>query len=321
MSEPGLAWPAYSDLPVDDDVGGGVSWDTFGAADNLGTLNFLTADSVLRGVRSAVTGERFCLSLPLDVPNPPMKSRLASEQGVPYDRRFLHRQFKIRPTINDDYLDNFFLQSSTQIDGLRHVGVRGPKYYGRVTEEELVATDRLGVAHIARAGIVARGVLADVTDLASESGWTPQDPIDPATLAATLGLANVTVGRGDALLVRTGYLRDYRAADPSRREDLSEGHESPGLSADEDMAAWLWDMGFSLVGADNPGVEVMPGVKGQFLHRRLIAGLGMPLLEWLDLDALAQAAHSCGRYTFLLFVAPLNLASAAGSPANAVAVL
>jgi kynurenine formamidase len=125
---------------------------------------------------------------------------------------------------------------------------------------------------------------------------------------------------GDALLVRTGYLEDYLVADRDRRAVLSEGAASAGLAADGSMASWLWDSGVACVGADNPGVEVIPGEKGKFLHRLLITGLGMPLLEWLDLEELAGACAAEQTYDCLFVSVPLNLRRAAGSPANAVAV-
>jgi kynurenine formamidase len=310
--------PHYGDLAYHDAIGGRVSWGVFGDEDDLGTLNFVDAAAVLRGVGSVRLGRRFNLSLPLDIPDPPLSARLSS--GPELERRFVHHRIKLRPTINDDYLDQYFLQSSTQIDALRHVGARGPVYYGGVTEEDLSETDRLGVSHIADCGLVTRGVLADVGHLGEDLGWRPTEPISPELLAGVLDREGVQLQQGDALLVRTGYLADYLAADPERRATLSEGAASAGLAADESMASWLWDQRVAVVGADNPGVEVIPGEKGQFLHRRLITGLGMPLVEWLDLEELASAFAAERRYDCLLVAVPLNLKRAAGSPANAIAV-
>lgn len=314
----GLVVPLYDELAYNDAISGRVSWGVFGDADDLGTLNLIDSAAVFRAVAAIRHGRRVNLSLPLDIPDPPLSARLSS--GPELQRRFVHHRIKLRPTINDDYLDGYFLQSSTQIDGLRHVGGRGPVYYGGVTEEDLNGTDRLGVDHIASAGLVTRGVLADVSRFGPEVGWDGSAAITAEILARVLDREGVQLERGDALLVRTGYLEEYLAADDLRRAALSEGATSAGLAAGETMASWLWDHRVAVLGADNPGVEVIPGEKGQFLHRRLITGLGMPLIEWLDLEELSRAFAPEERYDCFLAIVPLNLRRAAGSPANALAV-
>jgi kynurenine formamidase len=310
--------PRYAELPFHEAIRGRVSWGVFGNDDNLGTLNFIDTEAVLRGVASVREGSRFNLSLPLDLPNPPLSARLAS--GPEMERRFVHHRIKLRTTINDDYLDNYFLQSSTQIDGLRHVGAHGPVYYSGISEEMLLETDRLGVSHIAEAGLATRGVLVDVSRLGPELGWQPSEPISVETLMSVLQREDVELLPGDALLLRTGYLEAYLQADPAERVAMAEGTTSPGLAAEEAMASWLWNKGVAAVGADNPGVEVMPGQKGEFLHRRLITGLGMTFIEWLDLEALSRHSASIQSYDCLFVAVPLNLKMASGSPANALGI-
>ena len=46
----------------------GSNWGEFGPDDQKGRLNLLTPERVVRAVREVKTGERFCLSLPLDYP-------------------------------------------------------------------------------------------------------------------------------------------------------------------------------------------------------------------------------------------------------------
>ena len=44
----------------------GSNWGEFGPDDQKGRLNLLTPQRVVRAVKEVETGERFCLSLPLD---------------------------------------------------------------------------------------------------------------------------------------------------------------------------------------------------------------------------------------------------------------
>ena len=46
----------------------GSNWGDFGADDELGRLNLLTAEKVRQGVAEVREGIAFCLSLPLDYP-------------------------------------------------------------------------------------------------------------------------------------------------------------------------------------------------------------------------------------------------------------
>ena len=43
------------------------NWGVFGADDEIGTLNYLTPDAVLRGVATATRGQVHQLSLPLNL--------------------------------------------------------------------------------------------------------------------------------------------------------------------------------------------------------------------------------------------------------------
>ena len=46
----------------------GSTWGDWGPDDQLGRMNLLTPERVVRASKEIQTGERFCLSLPLDCP-------------------------------------------------------------------------------------------------------------------------------------------------------------------------------------------------------------------------------------------------------------
>ena len=46
----------------------GSNWGDFGPDDQLGHLNLITEEQVLKGAREIRAGKTFCLSLPLDLP-------------------------------------------------------------------------------------------------------------------------------------------------------------------------------------------------------------------------------------------------------------
>ncbi|MGA7865908.1 MAG: cyclase family protein, partial [Stellaceae bacterium] len=70
----------------------GSTWGDWGPDDQLGRLNLLTPDKVLKGVAEVKEGRTFCLSLPLDYPggtvvNPrrhPPRLIANKRNGMPY---------------------------------------------------------------------------------------------------------------------------------------------------------------------------------------------------------------------------------------------
>jgi kynurenine formamidase len=316
MSNHSDSFVPYAQLPMIDAVGMRHAWEFFGRDDNLGRLNLMNPDTVFRAVRSAESGEVINLCLPLDRPQP---NWTAGRE--PYRHVILTER-----NTQDDYLDSFYLQGSTQWDGLRHIRAGQAGYYGGLESEEVGSVgNRLGIEHWARHGIIGRGVLVDVARYFSVAG-KPFDAnegmaISVDVLREILAIRGDVLGRGDVLMLRTGYAESYLAAPEERRTELV-GGPSAGLEADEAMAEFLWDSGVIAVVADNPAVEVVPGdpAKG-FLHRRLIPMLGFLLGEFFDLGQLSESCAKKGKNTCLFMAAPLNLPGGVGSPGNALAIL
>jgi kynurenine formamidase len=315
--------PPYDELPRLPGNGLRHAWDVWGRGDNLGTLNRLTGPVVAAASGCVRTGERIGVSLPLGLPDPPFFGR----------KSFRHGFEPMGPAAWDDYVDGFYLQCSSQWDGLRHIGSGPDGWYGGWRGQPADDLEPLGIHHWARGGIIGRGVLADLSSLMTERPGGSYDPFDrtafrPADLTAALDRAGVTPRAGDILCVRTGWTDKYLILDGAGRSALSagmqsvSGYSSAGLAASEEMARFLWDSGIAAVACDNPAVEVVPSDPADgFLHGRLIPCLGMAIGELFSFGALAAACAAAGRHEFLFVSVPLNVTGAIGSPANAVAIL
>ncbi len=112
-------------------------------------------------------------------------------------------------------------------------------------------------------------------------------------------LAGLTIAAGDALFLRTA---------------------GPG-GFDSSLMPFLRERDVALIGAD-AGVDGGP-IEGRAalpMHVFTLVALGMPLLDGVDLDALAEAAATANRWEFMLVVTPLPVANGAGSAVNPVAV-
>lgn len=333
MTDMTKGWPSFEELGAAQPPE--TAWSLFGEGDELGTLNFQTDETRRRASTLIRRGTVFNLDYPLHAFEPfPSGTRPPSQ----------HHLFSNNPWHFDDWVDSFYLQSTTQIDALRHVGNPVVGFYGGHTRDEIREdTATLGIQNYAEAGIVGRGVLLDVERHLAEVGrpidQTQAYQITVDDLEATAAAQGVRFEDGDVLLFRTGwaeYCRSGMTADD--RAAFKTGMRVPGLASTRAIVAWLWDHHFSLVAADNLGVEAFPytadnditlpdqapperGVDHNGgLHRPLIPQLGFALGEMWNLDALAADCAADGVYEFFLVAKPLNIRGGAGSPANALAI-
>lgn len=292
--------PSYRELP---ELGSlGVRHTRELLPPDAGTLSLIEPADIAAAAAGVEHGETIPLNLPVDAFSPPLFGRAALEHRI------------LQPTRNDseDLLHDLNPQASSQIDGLAHVRAREFGYFDGSTDIAQ-ARENIGMHHWARRGIAARGVLLDLPVDDPFDGST----IHPEDLSACAQRQGVALRPGDVLLVRTRWAAAYLEAPEPR--GMSNWR---GLSAAESMAQFLWDNRIAMLGTDNPAVEDSPGdAASGSLHRRLLPALGMPLMELLDLERLADRCARIGRWDFLFVAVPLNLRGGVSSTANAMAVL
>lgn len=322
----------YAELLARKDAPAGSSWGLFGKDDELGTLNRLTPENVVKGAGLINRGAVFNLDLPLDAFDPPVSHRSAPEHKI-----FGHADYH-----RDDTLDRFFLQGSTQIDGLRHFRHPVHGFYNNTPDAEIVVGNpTLGINRMADHGIVGRGVLVDVAAYL-ESVGRPIDHRAPshfsvADIDAAAEAQGLVFQEGDILLVRTGWISFVYGLNAEDRLKMSKSLCSAGLVQAHETVRWLWDHQVSLLATDNLAVEVLPtasdspfatdpdleALKGNhvgMMHPMLLTMLGLPLGELWWLDDLAEDCRADGVWEFFLSAHPLNLTGGVGSPANAFAI-
>lgn len=327
----GVRLPTYDELALADPPHS--SWEVFGRSDELGTINLLTPSRVASAARLVRSGIRFNLDYPVNAFEPyPTGTRPPTQHHVFANNDF-HR---------DDWLDSFYLQSTSQIDALRHIGhpVHG-FYNGISTEENTQASTRLGIHKWAEAGIAGRGVLLDVQGFFAAEGreydCETTVTLDAATLDAIAAFQGVELQGSDIVLLHTGWAANYVSKTPQERIEFNTRNKSPGLAQREEILRWLWDHQVALVASDTPAVEADPVLDSDFrvpgerdpergvnhsgmLHRPLIALLGMAMGELWKLDELAAYCARHRRFDFFLTCKPLNIVGGVGSPPNALAI-
>ena len=292
------------------------NWGRWGDTDELGTLNFVTAERRVAAARLVVTGKIFDLGMSLDADGP----QRGGARFNPIHRMTSLPGEDVRPggmMVADDMII-MPLQCSTQWDALAHVGYDGLLYNGAPAS---TVTARAGATRnsIDRVvdRLVGRGVLLDIATLKGAECMAGGEEITPDDLNAAEKRQGVEVGSGDILLIRTGWHGKLRSGDTVAYM----GREAPGIGLA--CCEWLYDREVAAVAADTRAVEVSPSSDPPAthpVHMVLLRDLGMTLGEMFDLEELARDCEADGVWQFLFSGAPLKVTGGVGSPLTPLAI-
>ncbi len=286
------------------------AWGRWGAEDERGALNLIETEEVRRAVSLVKEGRVFSLAQPISEkmmipPHRPNVMHFMGRDGGDYAagaKRPGGFQFAEDTVVLPLHL-------GTHIDGLCHAWYDDCLYNGFPgnSVRSTVGATRCGVEKFSP--IVTRGVLLDIVRLHGRA--VPNGTaIGRQMIEAACARGGVEIRKGDAVLIRTGWLESQDGIDPDFNQE-------PGL--DLDAALRLAEAGAALIGTDNFAVEVLPFASGTVfpVHQRLIRDYGMALVEGLVLEPLGDA----GATSFLFVAAPLPIVGATASPMTPVAVL
>jgi len=205
---------------------------------------------------------------------------------------------------------SMYTHMGTHIDSLNHFGLDGKIWNG------FSAADHLGDRGWKVAGaenippIIARGVLIDVAAAKGVDVLGDGYRVTRDDLVEALEQQAVRLREGDVVLIRTGRMKFY--------EDASAYMTNPpglGMAAAKFLVE---DSGAMIVGADNLSFEAFPSeVDGNYvpIHTYLLAQHGVPILELVNLEALAEDRV----YEFAFVGASLKLRGADAAPIRPIA--
>ena len=284
------------------------NWGRWGEDDELGTLNLVTPAKTKAAVALVQEGVTVSMALDLNTVQDALNQN-------PFRHSVATGKFSGHDVAGDDYGVQYHGFAHSHIDGLPHFAHKGKLYngFGFDTIKPTGAT-KLGI-HNLKNGIVSRAVLVDMAWFKEVDFLEPGTAITAADLEAWEQKTGVTVGSGDVLLVRTGRWERVR-----QKGQWNFLEAAAGMHAS--VAHWLKERDVALIGCDGVS-DVMPsGVEGLAnpLHELVLVGLGMRILDNLNLDDVAQAAKARNRWEFLFVGAPLRVVGGTGSPLNPLAV-
>ena len=301
------------------------NWGTWGPDDELGTLNYVTPDTIAAAGRLVTSGKVFALGIPLQREGPQSGTR----------QRFnpIHAMFRDGGDApktdaevaaaqgyggSDDWIV-MPLQCVTQWDSLAHIFYQGKMWNGY--DCTLVTSTGAAKNSIDKTTgkLAGRGVLLDVARHKGVRSLEPGYAITVADLEATAAAEKVAVRRGDFLLIRTGHMTRYLDRKDWRGYDTD---DFPGVSIH--TAPWLHARQIAAIASDNYAVEVrpselLPAFRNPF-HVVAIPNMGLTLGEIFYLDELAEDCARDGRWEFLLVAPPLPVTRGVGTPINPYAM-
>lgn len=279
------------------------NWGRWGPDDEMGTLNFITPGKRIEAARLVTEGHS--VSLSANVVKTPLQGSKPFRQTVTVDSG----------GAADEYCVYYHGLSITHIDALCHRFNSDGKMYNNIPMSEVTVESGGKKCSIIglKQGLFTRAILMDIPELLGVEYLPGDRPIYPDDLDAWERRSGVRVGKGDAVLIRTGTW--------ARRQAEGEWEVSSGSAGlHVSCMPWIREREAAIVGSDM-ALDVFPShvegyAEGLPCHDIVLVDFGMHILDNLDLEAISDAAKERQRWAFLLVVAPLAVEGGTGSPIN-----
>jgi kynurenine formamidase len=302
------------------------NWGRWGSDDEIGCLNYLTADEVLRGVRHVRSGKVFTLGIPMGSAggDPVWPGRSGAVRLMTQDKSHYTAGKKQPLPGGLEYADDYitaFLQGSTQYDALGHTWYGDEIYNGYDASTTTGGMAKCGVEKIAARGVVGRGVLIDMARHRDKAALGSGETFSHEDLEAAAERQGVTIEAHDNLIIRTGWLGVFYKEGPAAF--YGDTFNEPGLEYSPELVSWFHEREIVSLSTDTIANEVTydPATKIVLpLHAALMRNLGVLFSEILWLEDLAGDCAEDRQYSFLYAAAPINVVGGTGSPVNPVVV-
>ena len=246
----------------------------WGASDQIGALNNITADNVQAAARLVKRGKAIRMGIETNSKTPAFPPRTFALTILQPGQEYGGSLGETKTNYNDDIIMGW-TGTGSQLDGLGHIGIDGV-YYNCAKGREFVAAAGLkkyGMESVP--AIATRGVILDMV------GLLGQDPVKEGTAfnrkeieAALKRQGGMKIGKGDVVIFYSGWTKLIG------KDDKRYGSVEPGLGVDG--ANYLASLNVAMVGGDTWGLEVVPfedPKKIFYVHQILLPQNGIMILE------------------------------------------
>ena len=274
----------------------------WGADDEIGAANQITAASVLAAVDLVRSGNVHPLGIVIDPDMPAFAPRgmmLQVVQPGQHHGRSLDGDYGWPMTYNDD-VSQLWWGMGPQIDGLGHLGERGIFYNCTPGEEFAAITGLLKFGIHKIPPIVARGVLVDMAEHFGVETLSASQAFGSDAIRQAAAEQGIEFRPGDVILLHTGWTDAMLESKPQDWVATEPGITNEG-------AEFLASLNPVAVGADTWGVEAVPAADGDRVfhgHVTFLRDNGIYILETMNTGRLA--ADDVTEFLFVLGQARLR---------------
>ncbi|HKT81567.1 MAG TPA: cyclase family protein [Vicinamibacterales bacterium] len=281
------------------------NWGRWGKDDGIGTLNLITPAKRKDALKLVRDGISISLAHTID------------KDQAPDNPRPLGQQMTLDAGGHAMDLYTIWYHGSiiTHIDALCHYSFQGKIYngYARSDIAQGPGCVENGIEK-QKNGIITRGIVVDIPRMKNVPSLAPGTPVYPSDLEAFEKYAGIKIGAGDAVFLRTGrWLRRTETGAWNVAANAAGFHAS--------VLPWLKQRDVALIGNDGVSDVQPSGVQGspRPIHQVAIVAMGLPLVDVMDLEAVAAEAARLKRWEFLLTAAAVPVLGGTGFPLNPIA--
>jgi kynurenine formamidase len=279
----------------------------WGPDDELGTLNYITAETRIAAARLVREGRALSIARDLNTTQSP-------NNPAPVRHTMCYQSHYPIGCVDAVVIDmhGFAL---THLDAVAHVYRDQDVYNGRIAAEVAQPGGlTFGDILAQKDGMFTRGVLLDIAAVRGQEWLQPDDGVYAADLVAAEDRQGIRVGSGDCIFVYTGL----------QKREAAEGPENLGqrVGIMPDALRWMHEREIAVYSGDC--VDAFPNPYSAryaiYFHAIALAAMGLILLDIPALEPLVGLCRELDRSDFLLTMAPLRLKGGTGCPVNPVAV-
>lgn len=292
----------------------------WGPNDEVGTLNMMTEDSKQSILSKIKSGKTYDLSVEYYVGMPSF--HVLGDPAYQYwlthtprgnvieNPNGLGKEMNEKVSYTGDAI-SMYTHMGTHIDALNHFGLNGKIWNGFSADEYLGDKGWKKTGAEVIPPIVARGVLIDVLGHKNVQQLPANYRINKNDLIAALESQQVSLKKGDVVLIRTGQARYYDDAGKFLDQYAGINLEAVRWLVEEQQVM--------LLGADNLSFEAFPPERNDNwvpVHTYLLAEKGVMFIEQMYLEDLADDKV----WEFAFVSASLKLRGASAAPMRPIAI-
>lgn len=280
----------------------------FGADDEIGALNNITAEQVAAAARLVKRGKAIRLGIETNRKTPAFPPRTfavttftpSQEDG----RAFGANKF--------NYIDDMisgWVGVGSQLDGLGHAGIDNV-FYNCTRAKDFLKADGITKFGIEKLPAIAtRAVILDMVALLGKDPVPEGTTFNRAEIEAALKKQNLAINKGDVVIFYTGWTKLIG------KDDKRYATGEPGLGIDG--ARYLASLNVAMVGADTWGLDAVPfedpNVQWR-VHQILLTENGIYIIENVN----TEEAVKDGVYEGLFTLGPARITGAVQAIINPV---